>query len=153
MDEWVKYYEEVFGMREMLHFSDDDISTEYSALMSKVVTNGNGRVKFPLNEPAEGKRKSQIDEYLEYYGGAGAQHIAVATRDIVKCVEELKSRGIEFLNTPETYYDDAPDRVGEIAESSRTSSASASSSTATTRATCCRSSPSRSATARRCSSR
>jgi 4-hydroxyphenylpyruvate dioxygenase len=116
MDEWVKYYEDVFGMREMLHFSDEDISTEYSALMSKVVTNGNGRVKFPLNEPAEGKRKSQIDEYLEYYGGAGAQHVAVATRDIVKCVEELKSRGIEFLNTPETYYDDAPDRVGEIAE-------------------------------------
>jgi 4-hydroxyphenylpyruvate dioxygenase len=116
MDEWVKYYEDVFGMREMLHFSDDDISTEYSALMSKVVTNGNGRVKFPLNEPAEGKRKSQIDEYLEFYGGAGAQHIAVATRDIVKCVEELKSRGIEFLNTPETYYDEAPGRVGEIAE-------------------------------------
>ena len=83
MDRWVKYYEDVFGMREMLHFSDEDISTEYSALMSKVVTSGNGRVKFPLNEPAEGKRKSQIDEYLEYYGGAGAQHIAVATRDIV----------------------------------------------------------------------
>jgi 4-hydroxyphenylpyruvate dioxygenase len=100
----------------MLHFSDDDISTEYSALMSKVVTNGNGRVKFPLNEPAEGKRKSQIDEYLEYYGGAGAQHIAVATRDIVKTVEQLKARGIEFLKTPDTYYDDAPDRVGEIAE-------------------------------------
>ena len=116
MDEWVKYYEDVFGMREMLHFSDDDISTEYSALMSKVVTNGNGRVKFPLNEPAEGKRKSQIDEYLEYYGGAGAQHIAVATRDIVRTVEQLKERGIEFLNTPETYYDDAPARVGEIAE-------------------------------------
>ena len=100
MDEWVKYYEDVFGMREMLHFSDEDISTEYSALMSKVVTNGNGRVKFPLNEPAEGKRKSQIDEYLEYYGGAGAQHIAVATRDIVKTVEELQSRGIEFLARP-----------------------------------------------------
>jgi len=116
MDEWVKYYEDVFGMREMLHFSDEDISTEYSALMSKVVTNGNGRVKFPLNEPAEGKRKSQIDEYLEYYGGAGAQHIAVATRDIVRTVEQLKERGIEFLNTPETYYDDAPARVGEIAE-------------------------------------
>jgi 4-hydroxyphenylpyruvate dioxygenase len=116
MDEWVKYYEEVFGMREMLHFSDDDISTEYSALMSKVVTSGNGRVKFPLNEPAEGKRKSQIDEYLEYYGGAGAQHIAVATRDIVACVEALKSRGIEFLNTPETYYDDVPERIGEIKE-------------------------------------
>jgi 4-hydroxyphenylpyruvate dioxygenase len=116
MDEWVKYYEDVFGMREMLHFSDDDISTEYSALMSKVVTNGNGRVKFPLNEPAEGKRKSQIDEYLEYYGGAGAQHIAVATRDIVACVEALEARGIEFLNTPETYYDDVPERIGEIKE-------------------------------------
>ncbi|WP_053226258.1 4-hydroxyphenylpyruvate dioxygenase [Solirubrobacter soli] len=116
MDEWVKYYEDVFGMREMLHFSDEDISTEYSALMSKVVTNGNGRVKFPLNEPAEGKRKSQIDEYLEYYGGAGAQHIAVATRDIVKTVEQLQERGIQFLNTPDTYYDEAPDRVGEIAE-------------------------------------
>ena len=116
MDEWVKYYEDVFGMREMLHFSDEDISTEYSALMSKVVTNGNGRVKFPLNEPAEGKRKSQIDEYLEYYGGAGAQHIAVATRDIVKTVEALQSRGIQFLRTPDTYYDDVPERIGEIAE-------------------------------------
>ena len=117
MDEWVKYYEDVFGMREMIHFSDDDISTEYTALMSKVVTNGNGRVKFPLNEPAEGKRKSQIDEYLEYYGGAGAQHIAVATRDIVQDASSCsRQRGIEFLNTPETYYDDAPDRVGEIAE-------------------------------------
>src|SRR3954452_22337376 len=116
MDRWVKFYEDVFGMREMIHFSDDDISTEYSALMSKVVSDGNGRVKFPLNEPAEGKRKSQIDEYLEYYGGAGAQHIAVATRDIVKTVELLKARGIEFLNTPDTYYEDAPVRVGEIAE-------------------------------------
>ncbi|MBE2319961.1 4-hydroxyphenylpyruvate dioxygenase [Solirubrobacter sp. CPCC 204708] len=116
MDEWVKYYEDVFGMREMLHFSDEDISTEYSALMSKVVTNGNGRVKFPLNEPAEGKRKSQIDEYLEYYGGAGAQHIAVATRDIVRTVEQLQERGIQFLRTPETYYDDVPERIGEINE-------------------------------------
>jgi 4-hydroxyphenylpyruvate dioxygenase len=116
MDEWVSYYEDVFGMREMLHFSDEDISTEYSALMSKVVTNGNGRVKFPLNEPAEGKRKSQIDEYLEYYGGAGAQHIAVATRDIVRTVEQLQERGIEFLRTPETYYDDVPERIGEINE-------------------------------------
>jgi 4-hydroxyphenylpyruvate dioxygenase len=100
----------------MIHFSDEDISTEYSALMSKVVTSGNGRVKFPLNEPAEGKRKSQIDEYLEYYGGAGAQHIAVATRDIVRTVEQLKERGIDFLRTPETYYDDVPERIGEIAE-------------------------------------
>ena len=88
MDEWVKFYEDVFGMTEMIHFSDDDISTEYSALMSKVVTDGNGRIKFPINEPAEGKRKSQIDEYLEFYGGAGAQHIAVATRDIVETVAD-----------------------------------------------------------------
>jgi 4-hydroxyphenylpyruvate dioxygenase len=116
MDRWVKYYEDVFGMREMIHFSDDDISTEYSALMSKVVSDGNGRVKFPLNEPAEGKRKSQIDEYLEFYGGPGAQHIAVATRDIVETVETLKARGIEFLVTPDAYYDEAPDRVGEIEE-------------------------------------
>jgi 4-hydroxyphenylpyruvate dioxygenase len=100
----------------MLHFSDEDISTEYSALMSKVVSDGNGRVKFPLNEPAEGKRKSQIDEYLEFYGGPGAQHIAVATRDIVKTVESLKARGIAFLRTPDTYYEEAPDRVGEIDE-------------------------------------
>jgi 4-hydroxyphenylpyruvate dioxygenase len=116
MDAWVKFYEDVFGMREMLHLSDEDISTEYSALMSKVVTSRDGRVKFPLNEPAEGKRKSQIDEYLEYYGGAGAQHIAVATRDIVGCVEELQARGIQFLPTPETYYDDVPERIGEIRE-------------------------------------
>jgi 4-hydroxyphenylpyruvate dioxygenase len=116
MDQWVKYYEDVFGMREMLHFSDEDISTEYSALMSKVVTNGNGRVKFPLNEPAEGKRKSQIDEYLEFYGGPGAQHLAVATRDIVACVEALKARGMEFLRTPDSYYEDVPERIGEIAE-------------------------------------
>jgi 4-hydroxyphenylpyruvate dioxygenase len=117
MDRWVSFYEDVFGMREMIHFSDDDISTEYSALMSKVVTDGNGRVKFPLNEPAEGKRKSQIDEYLEYYGGAGAQHIAVATRDIVGTVEQLSARGVEFLKTPDAYYDEVPERVGEIAES------------------------------------
>ena len=116
MDEWVGFYEDVFGMTEMLHFSDRDISTEYSALMSKVVADGKGRVKFPINEPAEGKRKSQIDEYLEYYGGAGAQHIAVATRDIVRTVEQLRERGIEFLRTPETYYDDVPERIGEIDE-------------------------------------
>ena len=93
METWVKFYEDVFGMTEMLHFTDEAISTEYSALMSKVVTNGNGRVKFPINEPAEGKRKSQIDEYLEFYGGAGAQHIAVATRDIVKTVPSCASAG------------------------------------------------------------
>ena len=117
MDEWVKYYEDVFGMREMLHFSDEDISTEYSALMSKVVTNGNGRVKFPLNEPAEGKRKSQIDEYLEYYGGAGAQHIAVATRDIVKHRRGAASRAASSSSTrPTPTTTTRPDRVGEIAE-------------------------------------
>jgi 4-hydroxyphenylpyruvate dioxygenase len=117
METWVKYYEDVFGMTEMLHFTDEAISTEYSALMSKVVTSGNGRVKFPINEPAEGKRKSQIDEYLEFYGGPGAQHIAVATRDIVRTVTEMRDRGIEFLNVPETYYDDVPERIGEIKES------------------------------------
>jgi 4-hydroxyphenylpyruvate dioxygenase len=117
METWVKFYEDVFGMTEMIHFSDEAISTEYSALMSKVVTSGNGRIKFPINEPAEGKRKSQIDEYLEFYGGAGAQHIAVATRDIVKTVEQMQSQGIEFLRTPDTYYDDVPERIGQIAES------------------------------------
>jgi 4-hydroxyphenylpyruvate dioxygenase len=116
MERWVKYYEDVFGMTEMIHFSDDDISTEYSALMSKVVTSGDGRVKFPINEPAEGKRKSQIDEYLEFYGGPGAQHIAVATRDIVGTVETLQARGIEFLKTPDAYYDEVPERIGEIDE-------------------------------------
>jgi 4-hydroxyphenylpyruvate dioxygenase len=117
MDAWVKFYEDVFGMTEMLHFSDEAISTEYSALMSKVVTDGNGRVKFPINEPAEGKRKSQIDEYLEFYGGPGAQHIAVATRDIVRTVTELRERGVEFLTIPESYYEDVPQRIGEIDES------------------------------------
>ena len=117
METWVKYYEDVFGMTEMLHFTDEAISTEYSALMSKVVTNGNGRIKFPINEPAEGKRKSQIDEYLEFYGGAGAQHIAVATRDIVRTVTEMRERGIEFLTIPDTYYDEVPERIGEIQES------------------------------------
>jgi 4-hydroxyphenylpyruvate dioxygenase len=116
METWVKYYEDVFGMKEMIHFSDDDISTEYSALMSKVVTSGNGRIKFPINEPAEGKRKSQIDEYLEFYGGPGAQHIAVATRDIVRTVTTLRERGVEFLKTPESYYDDVPERVGDMEE-------------------------------------
>ena len=116
MDEWVKYYERVFGMTEMIHFSDEAISTEYSALMSKVVTDGSGRVKFPINEPAEGKRKSQIEEYIEYYNGAGAQHIAMATRDIVGCVSALRERGVEFLHIPESYYDEVPERVGEIDE-------------------------------------
>ncbi|MEA2273380.1 MAG: 4-hydroxyphenylpyruvate dioxygenase, partial [Solirubrobacteraceae bacterium] len=117
MDEWVKFYEDVFGMTEMLHFTDEAISTEYSALMSKVVCDGEGRVKFPINEPAEGKRKSQIDEYLDFYEGAGAQHIALATRDIVGTIAELRKRGVKFLMTPETYYDEVPGRVGKIDES------------------------------------
>ena len=116
MQEWVGYYERVFGMTEMIHFSDEAISTEYSALMSKVVTDGNGRVKFPINEPAEGKRKSQIDEYLEFYEGPGAQHLAVATRDIVGTVTELRRRGVEFLTIPPAYYEDVPTRVPEVAE-------------------------------------
>jgi 4-hydroxyphenylpyruvate dioxygenase len=117
MDEWVSYYENVFGMTEMLHFTDEAISTEYSALMSKVVTGGNGRVKFPINEPAEGKRKSQIDEYLEFYEGPGAQHIALTTDDIVHTVQKLRERGIRFLNTPDSYYEEVPGRIGEISES------------------------------------
>jgi 4-hydroxyphenylpyruvate dioxygenase len=117
METWVKFYEDVFGMTEMIHFSDEAISTEYSALMSKVVTSGNGRIKFPINEPAEGKRKSQIDEYLEFYSGPGAQHIAVASRDIVKTVEAMQAQGIQFLRTPDSYYDDVPERIGKIAES------------------------------------
>jgi 4-hydroxyphenylpyruvate dioxygenase len=116
MDEWVGYYERVFGMTEMIHFSDEAISTEYSALMSKVVTDGSGRLKFPINEPAEGKRKSQIEEYIDFYRGAGAQHIAMATRDIVGCVAQLRERGVDFLTIPDEYYDDVPERIGEIDE-------------------------------------
>jgi 4-hydroxyphenylpyruvate dioxygenase len=104
------------GFQLLLTFDDKDISTEYSALMSKVVSNGNGYVKFPINEPAEGKKKSQIEEYLDFYRGAGVQHIAVATHDIIKTVTELRNRGIEFLYVPETYYDDVLDRVGNIDE-------------------------------------
>ncbi len=114
MQEWVGYYERVFGMTELIHFSDEAISTEYSALMSKVVTDGSGRLKFPINEPAEGRRKSQIDEYLEYYRGAGVQHVALSTRDIVGAVGELRRRGVEFLAIPEAYYEDVPERIGEI---------------------------------------
>jgi 4-hydroxyphenylpyruvate dioxygenase len=114
LDEWVGYYERVFGFTEMIHFSDEDISTEYSALMSKVVADGNGRIKFPINEPAEGARKSQIEEYLEYYGGAGVQHVAMSTTDIVEAVSALRSNGVRFLATPASYYDELPGRVGEI---------------------------------------
>jgi 4-hydroxyphenylpyruvate dioxygenase len=116
MDHWVDFYERVFGMTNILHFGDEQIHTEYSALMSKVMSDGSGKIKFPINEPAEGKRKSQIEEYIEFYGGAGVQHIALATTDIVRTVEELKGRGLLFLDTPDAYYEEAPIRVGEIAE-------------------------------------
>ena len=116
MEEWVQYYERVFGMTEMIHFSDEEISTEYSALMSKVVTDGSGRIKFPINEPADGKKKSQIDEYLDFYRGPGVQHIALSTTNIVRTVDELKRRGVEFLSIPPAYYHEVPERIGEIEE-------------------------------------
>ncbi|AZQ62475.1 4-hydroxyphenylpyruvate dioxygenase [Flammeovirga pectinis] len=116
MDKWVKFYEDVMGFKLLLTFDDSDISTDYTALMSKVVSNGNGYVKFPINEPADGKRKSQIEEYLDYYNGAGVQHIAVATDDIIYTVGELRKRGIEFLYVPEIYYNDLKERVGDIDE-------------------------------------
>lgn len=116
MNKWVGFYEEVMGFRNILSFDDNDISTEYSALMSKVMSNGNGFVKFPINEPAEGKRKSQVEEYLEFYRGEGVQHVAIATEDIVTTVKDLMSRGVDFLRVPTTYYDDLLDRVGHIDE-------------------------------------
>ena len=116
MNEWVKFYHQVMGFRQLLHFDDKDISTEYSALMSKVMANGNGRVKFPINEPAEGKRKSQIEEYLDYYLTPGAQHIALITGDILGTVGELRANGVEFLRVPDAYYDVLPERVGAIHE-------------------------------------
>jgi 4-hydroxyphenylpyruvate dioxygenase len=117
MNYWVDFYTRVFGMTEMLHFSDEDISTEYSALMSKVMTDGEGKIKFPINEPAEGKRKSQIEEYLEFNAGPGSQHVALASSNIVDTVGELKRRGVLFLSTPDAYYEDVPERVGAIDES------------------------------------
>jgi len=116
MNYWVNFYHQVMGFRQLQGFSDDDISTEYSALMSKVMANGNGRVKFPINEPADGKKKSQIEEYLDYYVTPGVQHIAMATGDIIKTVRDLRSRGIEFLRVPDVYYDILPGRVGDIKE-------------------------------------
>ena len=116
MNVWVKFYEEVMGFKNILTFDDKDISTEYSALMSKVMSNGNGFVKFPINEPAEGKKKSQVEEYLEFYQGEGVQHIAIATHDIVATVRELINRGVEFLNIPASYYETVLDRVGAIDE-------------------------------------
>lgn len=116
MNEWVKFYEDVMGFKLLITFDDEDISTEYSALMSKVVSNGNGYVKFPINEPAEGKRKSQIEEYLDFYKTGGVQHIAIATNDIIKTVGELRRRGVKFLYVPDEYYDDLSERVGDIKE-------------------------------------
>jgi 4-hydroxyphenylpyruvate dioxygenase len=116
MNKWVEFYEKVMGFKLLVTFDDNDISTEYSALMSKVVSNGNGYIKFPINEPAEGKKKSQIEEYLDFYKGPGVQHIAIATDDIIYTVGELRRRGMEFLYVPETYYEDIPDRVGPIQE-------------------------------------
>jgi len=116
MNKWVNFYEEVMGFKQILSFDDNDISTEYTALMSKVMSNGNGRIKFPINEPAEGLKKSQVDEYLDFYEGAGVQHVAMATNNIIETVTALRDRGVEFLNIPETYYDTLLDRVGEIDE-------------------------------------
>ena len=116
MNKWVSYYEHVLGFYNLVSFDDKTISTEYSALMSKVVANGNGRIKFPLNEPAQGRKKSQIDEYLEFYRGPGVQHIAIATEDIVSTVTALRDRGVEFLRVPTNYYDTVLDRVGRIDE-------------------------------------
>jgi 4-hydroxyphenylpyruvate dioxygenase len=116
MNEWVKYYENVMGFKLLITFDDKDISTEFTALMSKVVSNGNGYVKFPINEPAKGKKRSQIDEYLDFYKGSGVQHIALLTDDIIATVTELRKRGVDFLHVPETYYDNLFARVGKIDE-------------------------------------
>jgi 4-hydroxyphenylpyruvate dioxygenase len=116
MDYWVNWYHQVMGFRQLMHFDDKDISTEYSALMSKVMENGTGRIKFPINEPAEGKRKSQIEEYLDYYHGPGSQHVAMITGNIIETMEKLSNNGIEFLRVPDEYYELLPERVGEIDE-------------------------------------
>jgi 4-hydroxyphenylpyruvate dioxygenase len=116
MEKWVGFYENVMGFRNILSFDDKDISTEYSALMSKVMSNGNGYVKFPINEPAEGKKKSQVEEFLDFYNGEGCQHVALATNNIIETVTELQQRGVEFLKVPGSYYDELLDRVGQIDE-------------------------------------
>lgn len=116
MEEWVSFYENVLGFSQFISFDDKDISTDYSALMSKVMANGTGRIKFPINEPAAGKKKSQIQEYLDFYNGPGVQHIALLTRDIVSTVKALKARGVEFLTAPDSYYEELGDRVGDIDE-------------------------------------
>jgi len=116
MNEWVAFYENVLGFQQLVHFDDKDISTEYSALMSKVVQNGSGRIKFPINEPAAGRRRSQIDEYLQYYGGPGVQHIAMATGNIIQTVRAMRHNDVSFLRVPPAYYDVLPERVGPIRE-------------------------------------
>ena len=116
MNHWVEFYEHVIGMTNIVHFDDDQIQTEYSALMSKVMADGSGKIKFPINEPAEGKRKSQIEEYLDFYHGPGVQHIAMQSEDIVGTVQAMNERGVPFLETPEAYYDEVEGRVGEISE-------------------------------------
>lgn len=116
MDKWVQFFEHTMGFSLLTHFDDDDISTEYSALMSKVVQDGTGKIKFPINEPATGRRKSQIQEYLDYYGGPGVQHVALITGDIISAVREMRERGVEFLRVPQTYYDNLRERVGNIKE-------------------------------------
>jgi 4-hydroxyphenylpyruvate dioxygenase len=116
MNKWVAFYEETMGFKNILTFDDKDISTEYSALMSKVMSNGNGFVKFPINEPAEGKKKSQVEEYLDFYNGEGVQHVAIATNNIIETVTQLQSRGVEFLKIPASYYETVLDRVGTIDE-------------------------------------
>ncbi len=116
MNHWVHWYEEVLGFKQLISFDDNDISTEYTALMSKVMAGGGGRVKFPINEPAEGKKKSQIDEYLEFFGGAGVQHVALRTDDIIHTVTSLRNKGMQFLTVPKAYYAALPDRVGTIDE-------------------------------------
>lgn len=119
MNEWVKWYERVLGFTQLVSFDDKDISTDYTALMSKVMSGGDGRVKFPINEPAEGKKKSQIEEFLEFFGGAGAQHVALRTDDIVATVSMLRDRGVQFLRVPPTYYETLTERVGRIDEDVR----------------------------------
>jgi 4-hydroxyphenylpyruvate dioxygenase len=116
MNDWVRFYEDVLGFNQLIHFDDKDISTEYSALMSKVVQNGTGRIKFPINEPARGRRRSQIEEYLQFYHGPGVQHIAMTTGDIVETVRALRHNDVSFLKVPGAYYDALPERVGPIDE-------------------------------------
>ena len=116
MDRWVGFYARILGFNQLIHFDDADISTEYSALMSKVMQDGTGKIKFPINEPAEGKKKSQIDEYLDFYGGPGVQHIALITGDIIACVSQMRDAGMEFLRIPDSYYSDVEQRIGALKE-------------------------------------